>query len=157
MTDAEIIKSLECCKMPVGSGACNGCSLKDIRNKRLIGNEKSCTTVLLENALDLINRQKAEIERLKEPVSLVVNCDVPEDILKTLRNQKVINLSNDEAEAICIWDKHVRAEAIKEFAERLKEHSRKMQSSDFSGEFWDRAMIVTDIDNLVKEMAGDAE
>jgi hypothetical protein len=76
-------------------------------------------TFAMEYALDLINRQKAEIERLKEPVPLVVNCEVTEDMLKTLRNQKVINLSNDDVEAICLWDKHVRDEAKKEFAERL--------------------------------------
>ena len=48
-----------------------------------------------------------------------------------------------------------KAEAIKEFAERLKTHTRKMQSSDFSGEFWDRAVLASDIDNLIKEMEGD--
>ena len=30
-----------------------------------------------------------------------------------------------------------------------------MQSSDFSGEFWDRAVLVEDGDNLVKEMVGE--
>lgn len=48
-----------------------------------------------------------------------------------------------------------KSEAIKEFAERLTTHSRKMQSSDFSGEFWDKAVLVEDINNLVKEMVGD--
>ena len=49
----------------------------------------------------------------------------------------------------------VKTEAYKEFAERLKKHTRKMQSSDFSGEFWDKAVLVEDIDNLLKEMTGE--
>jgi hypothetical protein len=66
MTDAEIIKALECCKMPVGSGACNNCPLKVIRDNLHKEDTKSCTTIMMENALDLIKRQQAEIERLKE-------------------------------------------------------------------------------------------
>jgi hypothetical protein len=50
--------------MPVGSGACNDCPLKDIRNQRHI-DDKSCTVILLENALALITRQQAEIKRLQ--------------------------------------------------------------------------------------------
>lgn len=68
LTDNETIKALKCCKMPVGSGACNGCSLKDIRNKRLIDDDKSCTTILLENALDLINRFKAKNQELEKMI-----------------------------------------------------------------------------------------
>lgn len=49
----------------------------------------------------------------------------------------------------------LRIEAVKEFWDKLKTHSRKMQSSDFSGEFWDRAVLVEDGDNIVKEMEGE--
>lgn len=48
-----------------------------------------------------------------------------------------------------------KTEAYKEFAEILKKHGRKMCSSDFSGEFWDYAVLVEDIDNLLKEMKGE--
>ena len=57
MTDNEIIKALECCKRPVGTGACKDCPLDK---------DRPCTTTMIENALDLINRQKAEIERLQK-------------------------------------------------------------------------------------------
>lgn len=57
MKDSDIIKALECCKSAVATD-CKGCPLYNT--------EKTCTcvTVLSENALDLINRQKEEIKRL---------------------------------------------------------------------------------------------
>lgn len=64
MNDNDIVKALECCRMPVGSGSCNNCPLNHIRQKRCV-DSKSCTTILFDFTLDLINRQKAEIERLK--------------------------------------------------------------------------------------------
>ena len=112
MTNNEIIKALECCK----KDDCDNCP-NDFGN---------CYANLSGYALDLINHQQAEIEKLERTISYL--------------------------ESVCesIPDK-VRTEAIKEFWSKLKKHSRKMQSSDFSGEFWDRAVLVEDGDNLVKE------
>lgn len=58
MTDNEIIKALECCGDESGiNHACSKCpKFKD--------NDDFCETALHNQALDLINRQKAEIERL---------------------------------------------------------------------------------------------
>lgn len=59
MTDDEIIKALECC----GSEKGNMCTLCPIFRK--VGD--NCNeNDLFNDALDLINRQKAEIERLKQ-------------------------------------------------------------------------------------------
>lgn len=55
MTDNEIIKALECCKTS-DSDSCKKCPLYN-------GN-KPCKENLDEHIFDLINRQKAEIERL---------------------------------------------------------------------------------------------
>lgn len=87
---------------------------------------------LVRKVEEEINRQQAEIEKLERTISYL--------------------------EGVCesIPDK-VRTEAIKEFWGKLKKHSRKMQSSDFSGEFWDRAVLVEDGDNLVKEMVVETE
>ena len=52
MTDKEIIKALECC---IKHTECPECPMKGTRN---------CISELNKNALDLINRQQAEIERL---------------------------------------------------------------------------------------------
>lgn len=53
MNDEDIKKALECCI----SLSCEGCPLK---------NNHGCLTISDENALDLINRQQAEIERLQK-------------------------------------------------------------------------------------------
>lgn len=55
MTDNEIIKALECCKHKTYSH-CKEC---------VFFGSPSCNLHLATKALDLINRQQAEIERLK--------------------------------------------------------------------------------------------
>ena len=62
MTDNEIIKALECC---VNLLPCEECHL---------GRDFNCRDNLLENALSLINRQKAEIERLNKEVDCLSQC-----------------------------------------------------------------------------------
>ena len=84
----------------------------------------------LNAALDLINRQKVEIEEL---------------------NKKVEELSEVLSDTIRIRYAEAKSEAIKEFAERLKKMS-------IQG-FWetDAYVRVEQIDNLVKEMVGEEE
>ena len=55
MTDNEIVKALECCISNTDEN-CNKCVCS--------GSNVSCVDVLLQNALDLINRQNAEKEAL---------------------------------------------------------------------------------------------
>lgn len=85
MTDEQIIKALECC---AGKG-CKQCP-KNI-------NSAHCIMLLMEDALDLINRQKAEIERLK-----ICN----EGQRDTIRIYQI---------------GETRAEAIKEFAAKVEQ------------------------------------
>ena len=114
MTDEKIIKALECC---IKSG-CSKCPLK----------RSFCSeNVAMEYALDLINRQKAEVERLKSYKNLY------EDL-------KAENLETIKAIKGC------KAEAIKEFVERLKE-KLKEECSPRVYSFLEEL-----IDNLVKEM-----
>ena len=90
MTDNEIIKALECCTKGTISDVCIDCPLRttDICTEEENG--------VLKLALDLINRQQAEIERLNNNISAMAT-----------------TLSNSAKEA--------RAEATKGFAERLCE------------------------------------
>jgi hypothetical protein len=62
MTDNEIIKALECCSDWENSNSCNECPFYE---------ELDCATTdrLDKYALDLINRQKAEIENLNKALS----------------------------------------------------------------------------------------
>lgn len=117
MTDNEIIKALECCKMPVGSGACNSCHLKGTRNNATIGS-KSCTTILIEKVLDLITRQNAEIEKLN------------------YENLKMIASI-----------KNLKADAVKEFVERLDDTKFKIGN--------DYVIYADNVQTIKKEMVGD--
>lgn len=61
MTDNEIIKALEIC---TANGDCKDCAINPHK-----GNYGYCTGLAIKQALDLINRQKAEIEKLKEQLA----------------------------------------------------------------------------------------
>ena len=58
MNDNDIIKALKCCRGGKREYGCNKCPL--------YCRVPACTGHLTEAALDLINRQKAEIERLQK-------------------------------------------------------------------------------------------
>lgn len=113
MTDEQIIKSLECCNR-IG-GSCNDCPL--------YCGVSSCIKNLTLNALDLINRQKAEIGRLQT--------------------------RNDE---LNILNKTVAQEAIKEFAERFKKSAELYDCIRAIGNVSKIDCLVDTFDNLVKEM-----
>ena len=131
MTDNEIIKALEIC-----SKSTNGCSHSNYTCEDCyLNGQPMCSSVLFQDTLDLINRQKAEIERLEERIIEVQRCD--KELIETLHK-----IHEEKIEA-------AKAEAIKEFAERLK-----MQGVTF---LHNKVVLSNEIDNLVKEMVGDAE
>ena len=131
MTDNEIIKALECCKRPVGTGACKDCPLDK---------DRPCTTTMIENALDLINRQKAEIKKCENIIRLA-----DKTIEKQSAEIKRLEQENfDRSLTVETW----KCEAVKEFAERLK--AEKFEHQNFGG-----LIYYEDVDNLVKEMVGD--
>ena len=125
-TDEQIKKALKCC----GEEGCEKCPMNfimdDIGCKLYIG--------LYILALDLINRQEAEIERLKQ------------DLKITMKNYVE-------------GGKIIKSEAIKEFAERLKEkiHDSVYQYWNFGeGGYYLAEDVDDDIGNLVKEMVGES-
>lgn len=98
---------------------------------------------LVNETIDLINRQKAEIERLKECPKCVYE----------YRGEMVEYCIQGH----CSNFKHVekiKSEAYKEFAERLKEKSFKtIRNYGLTKD----VVEVCDIDNLLKEMVGEEE
>ena len=130
MTDNEIIKALECC-IPNNMEKCLVCPF----HRECIKEDKN---YLAEYALDLINRQKAEIERLTVPKELIdddfcgVVCEFAEELIKK-----------------------AKAEAIKEFAERLKDYYIKDKRYDRPNAHTMISFLFDKIDNLVKEMVGE--
>lgn len=130
MTDADIIKALECCPKGVKCEYCH------------IHGTYDCMTKLYENALDLINRQKTEIEELKdreENISII--CKGAEEKYHELY---------EEAKVILI--RKSRTEAVKEFATRLKEKQIEVDVSDGYGKPCSTgAVTVIEIDNILEE------
>ena len=121
MTDNEIIKALEyCCH----NGYCKKCPHSCVDNKNIE-----------DLALDLINRQKAEIERLNTAVNIA--------------EYDKYKAEFEEYKA------EIQDNAIKEFAERLKERYTSVWTHDGHEE----AVLVLheSLDNLVKEMVGDED
>ena len=132
MTDNEIRKALECCGED-GYG-CTGCPRLNAEFGATI---TSCSAGLATNALDLINRQKAEIERFRKNDS--------ENFAKW--NELAERTINHYEELFQVAKDAVREKAIKEFAERLKS-----VVAIHNGDMWSKYEY---IDNLVKEMVGD--
>lgn len=63
MTDEQIIKALERCKL---GNDCDSCEYEPTEYKK---GTVGCCCNLMEDALDLINRQKAKINELEERVN----------------------------------------------------------------------------------------
>ena len=94
---------------------------------------------LVNETIDLINRQKAEIERLKN-----------ENMAKEAEYNDMLEQRNSVERYL----ETVKSEAVKEFAERLKEKSFKtLRNYGLTKD----VVEVCDIDNLVKEMVGEKE
>ena len=87
LTDEQIKNAMVCCK-DNNKKTCRYCCFR---------HDRYCREIMAGNALDLINRQKAEIERLK-------------DIAKGALTESV---------KLCDCINRAKAEAIKEFAERF--------------------------------------
>ena len=174
MTYAEIIKALELCFTEKGTTyTCAICPYHSFGELCKVERDK--------DALDLIKRQKAEIETLTARIGIYETCNARKDEAIYNLESKIARLQNillrfmdevakweykhgldvSELPLIPICDErrsiidHHRTEAIKEFAERLKEH--KYQSSDWSHGEHPFVVEEDDIDSLVKEMEGDTE
>ena len=147
MTDNEIIKALECCKKPVGSGACNYCPFDYQREKRLTPSDKSCTTLMFDSALDLINRLQAENERLQGENIALNRRAIPSSghILKV--GNALLFAENQKDYDITI--NTIKSEAYKEFAERLKA----IPSADKDVQ----EVFEARINNILKELVGDGD
>lgn len=104
-------------------------------------NEDECFKITNDMVADLINRQKAEVERLSK-----VRCHFPNDnYCKVVEVNEENEILKEENKRLIFDLEIIKAEAIKEFAERLKEELR--LSTGNNGGF-----VPSMIDNLVKEM-----
>lgn len=140
LTDEEIIKALACC-----SEACSACD-----ECPLYCCGANCSSFELHRyALDLINRQKAEIERLESANDEKFR---QWDMLAEKSKQHYADLYNEAKDIL-------KAEAYKEFAKRL-ENKIKTECNPYGKPTYDydtSISIMNYMDNLVKEMVSDTE
>ena len=121
VTDEEIKSSLE---VIATTRNCNECKIRNCK-----WGTCNCSQITANAALDLINRQKAEIEKLKG--STIVS-----NIMESQRIKR-----------------EAKAEAYKEFAERLNEEAQIADCFDS----YNMVVGTHFIDNLLKEMVGEKE
>ena len=128
MTDEQIIKALECC---VGGGKCKeiGCPFRDSCMEDL--------DALQKHSLDLINRQKEEIERLKTMNS---ELRIGLKVIKRTEIKKALLYDRDQ------YDKGYQ-DGIEEFAEKLLELCTQEGAYEYVSAY--------DIDILKREMVGE--
>ncbi len=152
MTDEQIIKALECCATDDGDD-CFQCPYGNIVYKPGNG---GCVNRCRKKALDLISRQKARIKELEEKHA------EDERVLNDRVQESVNAVSKADQKYICTLERSIAAkdvererllqklqqaqsEAIKEFAERLKERYEKHILCSTN-------ILNNEIDSLVKEM-----
>ena len=114
---------------------------------------------LIRKSLDLINRQKAENEMLKKRISdkkhaLFEQQEYMAELQRTLET-KCDDCDNIRLSRTEYWKaiKAAKAEAHKEFAERIRECCD--LNNDLSTDAW--LSVTADIDCVLKEMVGEKE
>lgn len=143
MTDEQIIKAYErCFTLGFDESTCYECPFYTATAK--------CTEDLRDSVLALINRQQTKIEALqtdnKQLQSDVINANQNWDHIKGLweREKEKVEIAKQKVICACKMLKSAKSEAIREFAEKLKE------------KFGIADCIVTvdsnDIDEVVKDM-----
>lgn len=132
MTDNEIIKALECC-----TSDWSPC-MADCKYDADVVNSQECMENLMRDALALINRQKAEIERLRGPNRAYPFCNLIGGCLVFSKSLKDYNDMR----------KGIESEARKEFADRVKG----LLSLNVRVSNEDYLEITEDIENLLEEM-----
>ena len=115
MTDTEIIKALECCL----DCNCSECPAMD--------EDGNCHETNYSEVLDLINRQKEEIEELTTR-----NDKLKNHFTIKFDNDKLKEIVKKAAEKIEIDIKQTKSEAIREFARRLIEEINTINYKEYN-------------------------
>lgn len=153
LTDEDVVEGLERCISTTNAKACAGCPF----NKQNLCDKDQWA--LERYALDLIKRQRVEIERLKKRISgqkhalfeqQAYTAELQNEIVKLKDyNENLLaantGLSNEILE--------VKSEAYKEFAERIRECCT--SNDDLPTDVW--LSVTTDICCVLKEMVGEEE
>lgn len=135
MTDNEIKKALECCV----ESECEGCKYEY---------DTACKEYILHDCIRLIKQKQDEVKAYKhyydECLKDLKKANAEIDRLKYANQTNISSIATLHEEL-----KTAKAEAYKEFADRLKDESEhfELEKENFVSE--------EQIDNLVKEMVGE--
>ena len=143
LTDLEIVKALEWHLN--NENNCAECPLVVIKNSTTY-----CVDVLLQNALDLINRLKEKNSNLTSDLTSLQNdlISAKAEIERLTVLADLGNVRANDYRAMRDKCKTAKAEAYKEFAERLKD---KYKPYVILGS----GVAEIEINNLLKELVGD--
>ena len=138
LTDSEIVKALEQCEI---QQTCSYCPYFE---------KLGCKKRLYKDTLNLINRLQEENKRSKADVGTLESKMITLNALIEMKNDTIANQFKvtDELERQL---KTAKAEAYKEFAERLKKEAFKI---NYCGSSYN-VVDTDDINNLLKEMVGE--
>ena len=135
MTDNEIIKALECCSV-VRSICCQ-------TDKCPYSQFEHCESKINEDALALIQRQKAEIEDAQNRLELWVK-----KFFEKKEEAELISTDVYKAVLEKVVVRRITAEAIKEFEEKLN-------SGFFRGHIYTGSYVLGLIEAIAKGMVGE--
>lgn len=139
LTDADVKKALEICT----KAKCKKCQYIT---------ESKCNDLLMQDALDLINRLTAENSNLTSDLTSLQN-----DLTSAKAEVERLNAYyKDEFEKMAITytvlltkkTQEIKAEAYKEFAERIKANAYYNMAGD-------NIVFSHDVDDILKEMVGE--
>ena len=147
-TDNDIVKVLEKWRKEL---------IADYQRLKLLDAPMDCfeeshadTITKLSNALDLINRLQAENDELKSDIAILKDSNINLQELYQTEREKVTK-AKQKVIGVCKMLKTAKAEARKEFAEKLKKEAFKINYCSSSYNVVD----TDDIDNLLKELVGE--
>lgn len=147
-TDSEIVKALECCV----NGECPNCPLS--HNNTGVYNER-CGDNLMQNVLDLINRQQAENDRKdKIYIDLLKTSSERADIISSLKAE------NERLNKTLVFEinsafERGKAEAYKEFAEKFENRILSMLTTATLEEKEIICACIGINNNVLKELVGE--
>lgn len=156
MKDSEIRKGLECCQT---YPECSSCPYNTGS-----ADDDECKNECMTNALELIDRQREEIDMLrKERERLQHICISFMDEAETLERKYGADISNIPQIAVLGIErdnivKRTRNEAIREFWDKLRKSISKSVDNAWHGDgngIYDAENVLEVGDNLAKEMAGE--
>lgn len=140
MTDSEVLKALEYCN--ADRNECDKCALQEECESNPF------YSTIAKYALDLIKRQKKELEDIKDKKAIVFK----------LSEEQLSEVNENLLKLVEYNERKIKAEAYKEFADRIRQVIVLNNTHDgYLVHDIDYNCLMEDIDDVLKEMVGEEE